>query len=300
MSTGQKKLDLCQHSAVARLFSPTIIRELATKGRSPLFSKLLLESRLLDSLDSRISVGAAFDMAFSYLKKKAYRTEYTYKAAIANKLLLGRHSLNTASLISEFRIENCKADIAIFNGTSTVYEIKSERDKLQRLNRQLSSYEKMFAKIYVVIGQNHIDEILKITPQDTGILVLNDRHSISTIREASECPEKICPITICSALQAKERIQLLEDFGIKPPDVPNTEMYRATANLFSQLDPKDVHDRMVKVIRESRKSSALIDFIPKVPKSLTAAVLAAPPKEKDRPQFMGAINTPVMEALYWA
>lgn len=45
---------------------------------------------------------------------------------IANKILLGKHSLNTSHMLSEFRVGYNKADVVIINGTSSVYEIKSE------------------------------------------------------------------------------------------------------------------------------------------------------------------------------
>ncbi|MEI9986083.1 MAG: sce7726 family protein [Aliidongia sp.] len=53
--------------------------------------------------------------------------------SVTQKILMGKHSLRTASMLNEFRAGSCKADLVILNGTATVYEIKSERDSLTRL-----------------------------------------------------------------------------------------------------------------------------------------------------------------------
>ena len=122
-----------QLSATTRLFSPGVFREMAKKGRSPLFTRLLGLSKVRDLCAADATVGHAFESAFGVLKTIGLRDEYVYRAALTNKVLMGTHSLNTACMLTEFRVGACKADLVILNGTATVYEIKSERDSLSRL-----------------------------------------------------------------------------------------------------------------------------------------------------------------------
>ena len=69
-----------------------------------------------------------FDFFYNLLFS-SYRCEYVYKNAIATKLYLGgHHSLQHSLLTNELRIGQSRADVVILNGTSTVYEIKSEYD----------------------------------------------------------------------------------------------------------------------------------------------------------------------------
>ncbi|MCQ4313910.1 sce7726 family protein [Pseudomonas stutzeri] len=300
MSMTLKTFNNTQQSAIARLFSATVLRELADKGRSPLFSRLLLESHLLDELKLSDSVSTVFDTAFDVLRKKAYRTEYAYKSAIASKLLLGRHSLKTASLLTEFRVETCKVDVAIFNGTATAYEIKSERDRLDRLENQINSYRKVFSKVYVVTGDNHVEEVTRRTEEDVGVLLLSSRFTISTVREAVDRPELIQPEIIFDSLKLKEATSLLAEFGITPPNVPNTETHRTLRDIFRDLDPIETHKKMVSVMRHSRSSHTLAGFLSELPQSLVAAIISAPIKEKDQPKLLRAINTQIGEALAWA
>jgi len=135
-----------QLAAISRLFSSSVVREMARNGRSPLFSRLVTQSQMLRSISLSERVCTVFEAAFSLLKREGYRHEYIYKAALTHKILLGKHSLQTASMINEFRVGDCKADVAILNGTATVYEVKSERDSLARLERQIAAYSTVFAK----------------------------------------------------------------------------------------------------------------------------------------------------------
>jgi hypothetical protein len=134
-----------QLAAISRLFSSSVVHEMARKGKSPLFARLVTQSQVLCSMSLSESVYTVFEAAFSLLKREGYRHEYIYKAALTHKILLGKHSLQTASMIHEFRVGDCKADVAILNGTATVYEVKSERDSLTRLERQIAAYATVFA-----------------------------------------------------------------------------------------------------------------------------------------------------------
>jgi hypothetical protein len=76
-----------------------------------------------------------FEFFYRLLFEK-YRCEYVYKNAIATKVFLSRHSLHTSFMTDEIRSAKSRGDVAILNGTSTVYEIKSHYDSFERLDTQ--------------------------------------------------------------------------------------------------------------------------------------------------------------------
>ena len=137
------KLEENQIFTLSRFFSSSVLQEMARYGESPILARLIRESRLLDFSLEIENIGDLFESAFSFLKKKQFRYEYIYKAALTHNILMGRHK-RKASLLTEFRIGKCKADIVILNGTGTVYEIKTDRDSLTRLTNQIESYMKVF------------------------------------------------------------------------------------------------------------------------------------------------------------
>ncbi len=287
-----------QLSAASRLFSPTVFREFAREGRSPVFARLVRELSFLD-LASDAPVRKVFDAAFSLLKAENYRHECIYKSALARKVLLGRHSLKTAVLINEFRVHDCKADIVIINGTSNVYEIKSERDSLRRLEKQISTYRNVFANINVITGKNHRDAVRDIVPKTVGILLLSDRYQISTIRKPTKVTSEICPMSIFDSIQISEAKKILKNLGINIPDLPNTKIYYALKTLFNELSPEVAHEQMVKTLGKTRNQSQLSPFLDSLPDSIIATALSTRIRKQDHGKLLSALKTPLHSAFDW-
>jgi hypothetical protein len=241
-----------------------------------------------------------FDDAFELLQKRGVRDEYAYKAALVHRILLGKHSLRTASLLTEFRVGDCKADVAILNGTTTVYEIKSERDSLSRLDRQIAMYRQVFASVYVTAGENHIDAVLKAVPTDVGVMKVDRRYYTETVREARDTPHRIVPLTVFEALRTPEVTGILARLGYEIPDVPNTLLRRELRTCFEKLNPEDLHAAMLIVLKESRNLRPLSTLIEQLPYSLQPAALSVPLRRADHKRLVEAVNTPLSAALEWA
>jgi hypothetical protein len=287
-------------AATSRLFSSAVFREMATRGRSNLFARLFRQSPLSEARVSLSRVSDAFEAAFDILRAGGCRDEYIYKAALTHRVLLGTHSLKTACMMTEFRVENCKADLAILNGTSTVYEIKSERDSLSRLERQLEAYKKVFARVFVIAGENHVETVLQSTSADVGVMRLSNRYQISTIREAEDRPDRLSPSTIFDAVRTKEAKQILKRLGVATPNVPNTELHSELRKCFLKLDRRELHFAMVETLRQSRSLLPLNSLIDCLPLSLTAAALSISVRKADHQRLVSAVNTPLRAALNWA
>ena len=299
---GQKRVNPAtdQLAAISRLFSSSVVHEMARKGRSPLFARLVTQSQVLRSMSLSERVYTVFETAFSLLRREGYRHEYIYKAALTHKILLGKHSLQTASMINEFRVGDCKADIAILNGTATVYEVKSERDSLTRLERQIAAYATVFAKVYVIAAESHIRAVANTVPDSVGILCLNSRHQISTLRDAADRPESTSPGAIFDAIRAEEARMILSSFGVSIHRVPNTELHAVLREAFVKLDPIQAHEGMVRVLKRTRNLLPLSALVDQLPPSLQTAALSVPLRKVDHQRLVAAVNTPLMDAMGWA
>lgn len=286
-------------AAISRLFSSSVIREMARTGRSPLFLRLAVQSDLLDFVDASNRVSDLFEVAFALLRREGHRHEYIYKAALTQRILLGKHSLQTASMLTEFRVGECKADVAILNGTATVYEIKSERDSLYRLARQVTAYARVFARVYVIAAESHVDAVIASVPGDVGILRLSDRHHISTVREAADHPERTSPAAIFDSIRTDEARLILMTQGVTIPVVPNTILSAVLRDLFVTLDPSTAHSGMVQVLKKTRNLLPLSDLVAQLPPSLQTAALSVPLRKLDHSRLVTAVNTRLNEALSW-
>ena len=292
-------LDTSQAGAVARLFSSTVLRELARWGRSSLFRRLVTEASLTAAIPPEKPIRNLFEVAFHSLKRKDYRHEYVYKAAITHKILLGTHSLRTAAMLTEFRVGNCRADVVVLNGTSTAYEIKSERDRLDRLQSQVSSYLRVFANVNVIAGENHVADVRGTVPREVGILVLTSKNQISTDRKPIETVDRILPEEVFDSLRTDEARQILESQGIFLDAVPNTELREDLRRYFIHLDPGVLHSEMVGVLRKSRSLLPLHGLVQNLPPSLRAAVVSTRLRRRDHSRLLDAVNTPLLQAMTW-
>lgn len=295
-------LSATQLSALSRLFSASVLREMAGKGYSPLFARLLVDTKLMAQRSNSMieDVKGIYESAFTVLSQSGFRNEYIYRAALTHKVLLGVHSLNTASMLTEFRTGASRADVVILNGTSTIYEIKSERDSLTRLKNQLIDYRKVFAKTYVITAESHVDDVLKNTPIEVGVLSLGCKGKISTERETIERPDLLCPVTIFESIRLSEASIILRNLNISVPDAPNTQLYGAMRECFVGLDPVSVHKQMVLTLKETRNLVSLTKLMDQMPKSLKPAVLTTHFRRSDYQNLISAINTPLNAALNWA
>ena len=293
------KIDKNRISAISRLFSASVIREMSRTGYSPTFARLTKEAGLEIVLNPTEPIGILFDKAFAILRKVANRHEYVYKSALTHKVLLGVHSLQTASMINEFRVADCKADTVILNGTGTVYEIKSERDTLSRLKKQVTAYRDVFAKVNVITGENHLPSVLDSVGSDVGVMVLSERHQISTVREGVDRPQRTKPHVIFESIQMREACEILKLMDVCIPSLPNTKMHAALKGIFHTLDPSETHRSMVQVLKKTRSQVPLLEFMDALPNSLLAAVFSTRIGKTSSYTLISALNTPIGEAVKW-
>jgi hypothetical protein len=80
------------------------------------------------------------------------------------------HDSNTV-IVEEFGLcqGDARIDIAVINGAMYGFEIKSERDTLQRLTRQKSAYNEVFDYVTVVASTKHIQNIEGQVPEWWGL-----------------------------------------------------------------------------------------------------------------------------------
>jgi hypothetical protein len=281
------------------VFSTTIIREIAQTGRSAKLVRILDQCAFLERVDPHLTMGQLFDTVFAYLKVLGRRDEYIYRSAVTQKILLGRHSLRTASVLNEVRVGSSKADMVVFNGTSTAYELKSERDSLSRLAGQLSDYSRVYASVYVVTSPSQAPEVLATTSSDVGVLTLTRRFTLTTERAAVDDPFKLDPASMLDTMRNGEAVRLLHRLGVEVPEVPNTQMRSTLQHLVKQFDAKAVHSAMLDIMKASRSNSSSQLSLEHIPASLHAAVLALSLKQGALNNLRNVMAIPLQTALHW-
>jgi len=77
-----------------------------------------------------------------------------------------------------------RADLVMANGKLAAFEIKSERDSLDRLDGQLQSYLRFFEQVSVVCAERHLPGVLAMAPAEVGVLRVALDGEIRSVRPA--------------------------------------------------------------------------------------------------------------------
>ena len=182
-----------------------------------------------------------------------YRNEYIYKNTITNKILLGRHNLNTAIAFNEFRIGRSIADLVLLNGTSVVYEIKTEFDSADRLLSQINEYRKSFINVVVVthfsLAKKYISFLAKNNLTYVGLIYLSRRNTLVEQIKPKADSSHLDISYMFKCLRKGEYSNIIQNYFGHLPEVPNTQFFRECLNLAMEIDPLVFHDLMFSCLK---------------------------------------------------
>jgi hypothetical protein len=205
-------------------------------------------------------------------------------------------------MLTEFRVDECKADAVVLNGTSHVYEIKSEMDSFERLDRQLAAYRKMFDFITVITTERLYNAVLDRVPSEIGVMVLAEGEYQFRLKkcrhDAKSNKNNVEPLIIFNSLQRHEYLKIIkESFGISLTHLPNTQIYSEAKTIFIRLSPVAAHDAMVEVLKHRRETRRVADFVHDVPGSLKAASLSMRLTHEERARFVDLLHKDISSAF---
>lgn len=284
-------------NSVGKIFSPIVLDSIAYRGYSPYLTEIYKNSGILSDFNSSGSLREFLDWVYGLLFK-TYRNEYIYKNSIVNKILLGRHSLNTSQILTEFRVGQSKADVVLLNGTSTVYEIKSKFDSFARLSKQINSYFDIFDYINVISSPSQSKKMISFLPKQVGVLVLTDRNSISTLRKPISNKENIKLQVMFDSLRKFEYTSIIENYYGVLPDVPNTQIYNECKELFCKIPTTRAHNMAVNILKKRNNSRLLKKFFDKAPSSIAAYAITICNEENKMKRLLARLDEKISSLLY--
>jgi hypothetical protein len=246
---------------------------------------------LCDRGESIPTAQATFAAAYRYLLSD-YRNEYVFKNTLANKLVFGRHSPATASLLNEFRVNDSIADTVVINGTSTVYEIKTEYDTLVRLPAQLNDYSKIFDKVYVVTHERAVSAVKAMAFPHVGILLLTGRGTLQVRREASSNIPNLDLRILFMSLRKSEFTRILLRHKLLP-DVGATKFWAACQQQFAKLPREVAHAEAIFELRLRTTGAERVEFLRQLPPCLRLLGFAEPFSRPKRRTLLENLQSPL-------
>lgn len=108
-----------------------------------------------------------------------------------------------------------RIDIAVINGQMEGFELKSERDTLERLPAQRDLYNKVFDRISIVVAENHREAAEDIVPGWWGLAIASSTlEGVQVAYERQpEANPRLDAATVASLLWRDEALAILERYG---------------------------------------------------------------------------------------
>lgn len=274
--------------SVSNIFSNSHFKKAIANPDYPLLEKKLEKYQDVFGLGFK-SRKDALDTLYDYMLTN-YRCEYVYKNFITKTRLLGRHNLNTTNLINEFRVGSSLADIVLVNGTSTVFEIKTELDSPDRLSDQLQDYQKAFTRVYIVTHYTQSDRYLELVDDSSvGLMVLTKRNHLSKRKEAQKNTSSLDITTMFKSLRKPEYSNIISKYFGEVPDVPNMFYFKECLKLAKQIDPVEFHQLMNEQLKKRKPSEKEI-LSSQVPNYLANICLSIDPSREQYQQLFNYLN----------
>jgi hypothetical protein len=269
-----------KYRLLARMFTRPVFSAIAATGEWERALGFLVRQKVLRQ-GPRQSVSELFESAWKELRV-FYRNEYVYKAELANWVVFGRHSPRTTSLHVELPVGRSIVDIAVFNGTSTAYEVKTEFDSARRLQTQTADYLKVFDKVFVVAHPSAATAYANLVDERVGVLALGVRGSFSVVKEAISNRNEVAVATVFRCLRRAEYVQIVEDVLHGPLGYPNGIIARKCEEHFCRLNPEQAHQLFVDAMRRRKTDPQTVAFVSQLPQSLRALGYATPLSGRQR------------------
>ena len=142
------------------------------------------------------------------------------RRAFHRTFLRKEHTESNTLVLDELGLEHgkCRADIAVINGHLNGFEIKSEKDSLNRLGGQIEIYSAVFDHASVVLADRHLNEALCLAPDWWGVILVTEDPDngiqFKTIRSPRQ-NTKVDDYTVAQLLWRQEAQEALINLGMR-------------------------------------------------------------------------------------
>ncbi|WP_196216241.1 sce7726 family protein [Myroides albus] len=264
--------------SISKIFSPVFMDNLANNNLGEIFKVLDLIPKHHKQINSNLEIRKILNLVYKDFSI-SYRNEHFYKNTLFNKVILKKHNLNNCLTLSEFRVGNSILDLAVFNGTTTAYEIKSEIDTPKRLLQQVTDYCKVFEFVYLVTYSKFLTKIQDEIPDNIGILLLEEK-GFNEIKAPKSNRELFNHQYFFDILRIDEFKNIVKKKFNYIPEVPNTQIYKECYKLFKTIPISEIHNMFIEEISKRQLEQHQKKLIKKLPNSIKISAISKRYNEK--------------------
>jgi hypothetical protein len=186
-----------------------------------------------------------------------YQNEYIFKNEFLNEWLISELGEDNSKIFSEFRVGNSVADLAMFNGNSKIFEIKTEFDSDIRLPLQLENYKKAFNQIYLIIPETKLS-IYEKYDETVGLITFNsDSENHFNIKRNASINLEIDSTTIMRILHTNEYKSIVNKYFGNLPHMTSFSQFKICSELICEIPKHELNKLFIAQIKKRGDNRAL-------------------------------------------
>ncbi len=190
---------------------------------------------------------------FDYLKhtyktlEKHYQNEYIFKNTFLNSTLAADFLKTDVRSFNEFRVGDSVADLAMFNGKSIAFEIKTGMDSCKRLDTQIQSYKEIFNEVYLIIPASKLSVYRHYK---VGIIVFEpDKKKFR--RERTSPAHTINPNAIMNVLHTSEYKNIVtQHYHTLPKGINSFNQFKLCSKLIKAIPNQKLNKYFISCMKE--------------------------------------------------
>lgn len=254
------------------------------------------------SLDSKIerhsnSTSRTFSNYLEFIKfsydilKVHYQNEYVYKNSFLNNWLINEMGKSDSVLFNEFRVGKSVADLAMFNGISKAFEIKTEYDSDKRLTTQIADYKKAFNEVFLIIPSSKID-LYKKYDSEIGIILFDDsfEQQFEIYREP-HTRQKLESAVIMEILHTEEYKSIVTEYFGDLPKMNSFNQYDICKSLIETIPICELNNLYLDRLKKRKLDNVLSN---RYFKELNQICLALKLKKEEKQSLINNLKTPIL------
>ena len=218
--------------------------------------------------------------------EKYYPNEYVLKNEFLNQWLIKELGTRNSIIFNEFRTGKAIADLAMFNGVSKAFEIKTILDKEYRLSNQIKEYKKIFNEVYIVVPNIFLN---KYKNYDDNLGLITYESSTKKF-ELIQKPKRNYDLDIdvlMEVLHTKEYVEIVKSYYEELPKMNSFNQFEICKELISGIPKIELNNIFIDSMKKRKRNNS---FFKDIYQEFNQIFLSLNFEQKDRDKLMNNLK----------
>lgn len=194
------------------------------------------------------------------LLEKHYPNEYILKNEFLTQWLKKEVGNNNSIIFNELRIGKAIADLAMFNGKSKVFEIKTILDKEYRLSKQLQEYKKLFNEVYIIVPNQLLSKYIEFD-KNIGIITYDSNSKKFELIQKSIFENDIDVNVLMEVLHTKEYLAIVKKYFVEIPEMTSFNQFNICKELIAKIPEEELNKLFISRMKERNVNNLFFNKI---------------------------------------